>query len=53
MKGKMKGKGRGKNKEGEENFAQHSPDYDVLENKGGEAGKEEAERGGSSSTDFQ
>ena len=53
MKGKMKGKGKGKNKEGEESFAKHSPDYDVLEQKGGEAGKEEAEGGGSSSTDFQ
>ena len=48
-----KGKGKGKNKEGEENFAKHSPDYDILEHKGGEAGKEEAEGGGSSSTDFQ
>ena len=54
MKGKMKGKGKGKNKEEEEeNLAKHSPDYDVLEQKGREAGKEEAEGGGSSSTDFQ
>ena len=53
MKGKMKGKGKGKDKEEEENFAKHSPDYDALEQKRGEAGKEEAEGGGSSSTDFQ
>ena len=48
-----KGKGKGKNKEGEENFAKHSPEYDYLEAKGEEAGKEQAEGGGSSSTDFQ
>ena len=54
MKGKMKGKGKAKNKEEEEeNLAKHSPDYDALEQKRGEAGKEEAEGGGSSSTDFQ
>ena len=48
MKGKMKGKGKGRNKEEEENLAKHSPEYDYIE-----AGRQEAEGGGSSSTDFQ
>ena len=49
MKGKMKGRGKGKGKEEEEeNLAKHSPEYDYIE-----AGRQEAEGGGSSSTDFQ
>ena len=50
MKGKMKGKGRGKNKgkEESESPAKDSPEYDYIE-----AGRQEAEGGGSSSTDFQ
>ena len=50
MKGKMKGKGRGKNKgkEDSESSAKDSPEYDYIE-----AGRQEAEGGGSSSTDFQ
>ena len=49
MKGKKKGKGKGnKGKEEEENLAKHSPEYDYIE-----AGRQEAEGGGSSSTDFQ
>ena len=46
-----KGKGKGKNKgkeEEEEDLAKHSPEYDYIE-----AGRQEAEGGGSSSTDFQ
>ena len=49
-----KGKGKGKSKEEEEeSLAKHSPEYDYLEAREGEAGKQEAEGGGSSSTDFQ
>ena len=50
LKGKMKGKGRGKNKgkEESEGTAKDSPEYDYIE-----AGRQEAEGGGSSSTDFQ
>ena len=50
MKGKMKGKGRGKNtgKDEGEASAKDSPEYDYIE-----AGRQEAEGGGSSSTDFQ
>ena len=50
MKGKMKGKGRGKNKgkEESESPAKDSDEYDYIE-----AGRQEAEGGGSSSTDFQ
>ena len=50
MKGKMKGRGKGNKskEEEEENLAKHSPEYDYIE-----AGRQEAEGGGSSSTDFQ
>ena len=50
MKGKMKGKGKAKNKgkEDDESSAKDSPEYDYIE-----AGRQEAEGGGSSSTDFQ
>ena len=48
-----KGKGKNKGKEEEENLAKHSPEYDYVEAREGEAGKQEAEGGGSSSTDFQ
>ena len=49
MKGK-KGKGKGKNKGKDEGdaSAKDSPEYDYIE-----AGRQEAEGGGSSSTDFQ
>ena len=46
-KGKGKGKNKGKDEE-EEDLAKHSPEYDYIE-----AGRQEAEGGGSSSTDFQ
>ena len=48
MKGKKKGKGKGKNKGEDESSAKDSPEYDYIE-----AGRPEAEGGGSSSTDFQ
>ena len=47
-----KGKGKGKSKEEEESLAKHSPEYDYLEAREGEARKQEAE-GGGSSADFQ
>ncbi|OLP84798.1 Reticulocyte-binding protein 2-like a [Symbiodinium microadriaticum] len=46
-KGKGKGKNKGKDEE-EEDLARQSPEYDYIE-----AGRQEAEGGGSSSTDFQ